>query len=234
MYCRGSTRREDVGSMEACHRDDGRIVRRARAAGPAAELVAQVHPPQRPAGRHVGPAVDRRRELVRVRGAHEGPTARQVVALRSDDQRAAERQPQEVVRRRRRVLGDAEVAPHAAEVPARLCRGAEAVETDVPVRLRVAERDVGVDVDVVGAVHLPGVVDLELRRARRQLDAAQGEAAGILVETHRGAAAAQRRAGRVGSGRVGSKRTCLWSGRWKKCAVALEARDRGPRRSSSE
>ena len=40
------------------------------------------------------------------------------------------------------------------------------IVADVLVRLRVAELDVGVEVDVVAAAHLTGIVDVELRRSR--------------------------------------------------------------------
>jgi hypothetical protein len=101
------------------------------------------------------------------------------------------------VQRRRRILGDAQVLPHAAVVPPGLRRGAEIEETHVLVGLRVAQLDVGVEVDVVAAPHLARVVDLEAGRARGQLDAAERESSGVLVQPERCARAAQRRATRI-------------------------------------
>ena len=71
------------------------------------------------------------------------------------------------------------------------------IEAEVLVRLRVAQLDVGVEVDVVAAAHLAGVVDVELWRARRELNAAEREAAGVLVGAERCGPPAQRRARRI-------------------------------------
>src|SRR5678816_2482131 len=76
-------------------------------------------------------------------------------------------------------------------------RGAELVIPDVLVRLRVAELDVGVVVDVVAAPHLPGVVDVELRRAKGDLRAGEREPARVLVEPDRSGGAGKRRPSRV-------------------------------------
>jgi hypothetical protein len=99
----------------------------------------------------------------------------------------------EVMQRELHVLREPKVLLDAAVVPAGHAARSELKVADVLVRLRIAELNVRVEVDVIAAPHLPGIVDVELRRPRRQLNACQREPARILVQSERRRTARQRR-----------------------------------------
>ena len=83
------------------------------------------------------------------------------------------RHPQEVVHRDLRAFRHAQVLTYAAEIPATDYRGAGIEKPYVPVRFRVTQLEVRVEIDVIAAAHLARVVDVEFGRSRGQLNTAQ-------------------------------------------------------------